>query len=96
MKRFVVNKKIGGDPYVIGLPVNIGYIFFAVTLCLILFLLVGFSFLKVGILIIIDLLIYLALSFISTRSLAYVQKALFVKKLKVIRNKVYQRYDIDK
>ena len=96
MKRFTVNKKIGGDPYVIGLPVNIGYIFFAVTFGLVLFLLAGFSFLKIAILFVVDLIVYMALSFIGARSLAYVQKTLFVKKLKVIRNKVYLRYDSDK
>lgn len=95
MKKFLVNKKIDQKPYVLNLPVNIGYIFFAVTLVLIFILLAGFSFKKLLILVGVDIMVYLVLSFVGEKSIARIQKEFFAQKIKVIKNNSLEPFKND-
>ena len=95
MKKFTINKKIAQKPYVLGLSVNIGYIYFAITVLMVFFLLFAFSWVLAIILAVIDLVAYMLLSFISDRSLEQIKKRIFALHIEAIKNKSMEPFKND-
>lgn len=96
MRKYPINKMLNQVPYFLGLPLNLGYLFLAVSIVILFsILLSGFSIIKLGILILCVALLYVVLTVLSHQSHKKTIKAFFSTKLTAIKNGNLKPFTLD-
>lgn len=96
MRKYPTNKMLNQVPYFLGLPLNLGYLFLAISMVMLFIILFsGFSIIKLGVLILCVALLYVILTVMSHQSQKKTSKKFFSTRLTAIKNSSLKPFILD-